>query len=195
MLIEASESSILCASLSLCQTLFTFSGGISHREGWWIDLNSRQRGLCGRKMQTETDRERRMGDRLRELDADAELQQIHLTHLQIPSHLLISVTSQHRWYIRRHAGLWYHLIGPWRRKNYVLTTTDQFRKIDISDLLLYVVYRNTKKTHRGTWFYLNSSKSVVRRIQHSVRRVAFWGRIVFILWAKSLILAIVTEEI
>ena len=65
MLIEASESSSLCASLSLCQTLFTFSGGISHREGWWMDLNSRQSGVCGRKTQTETDKECRMGDRLR----------------------------------------------------------------------------------------------------------------------------------
>lgn len=65
MLIEASESSILYASLSLCQTLFTLSAGRSHSEGWRIDLNTRQRGVCGRETQTGTDRESYRGDRMR----------------------------------------------------------------------------------------------------------------------------------
>lgn len=56
MLIKVSESSILYASLSLCQTLFTLSAGRSHSEGWQIDLNTRQRGLCGRETKTGTDR-------------------------------------------------------------------------------------------------------------------------------------------
>lgn len=45
-LMEAFESSVLFASLSLCQTLFTLSAGRAHSEGWRrIDLNPRRRGV------------------------------------------------------------------------------------------------------------------------------------------------------
>lgn len=114
MLIEASESPILYASLSLCQTLFTLSDGRSHSEGWWIDLNTRQRVVCV----AERHRLRQTGraeGRHNETESWTDMQSCSsCTWLTCKSlHILSS-----QWQIntdadiRRHVSLWYHLLGP-----------------------------------------------------------------------------------
>lgn len=111
MLIEASESPILYASLSLCQTLFTLSDGRSHSEGWWIDLNTRQRVVCV----AERHRLRQTGraeGRRNEKESWTDMQSSSsCTWLTCKSfHSLSSQqinTDQHR----RHVSFWCHLVG------------------------------------------------------------------------------------